>query len=555
MAYDFRANQVRLNRIISSGSIPIYVYPSSSATNVQGGINFSTAGIGTDVFLFVSGSTTAVSLFGGNVVASGSIRSFAGLTGSLQYVDASSNPFLVGGPDITVSYNSLGQWEISGSEAGFFSSPSNNVVNTTGSLESTYLSASTGAEITGSLKVNGGITGSISGTLTGNPFIIAGPNITASYNSLGQWEITGSAASGVGNDFFFSNTLNVIEASGSLYLSGNLYTSTLSASNGGTITGSFIQGSGNTVSGTDSHAEGSGTTASGTYSHAEGQSTIASGQASHTEGVSTTASGLHSHAEGNSTQATDDGAHAEGRETIASGQYSHAAGYQTTAAGDYSHAGGNNTEAFANYQTVVGKYNVLSNNTSLFVVGDGLDNSNRHDVLRVNSGSVEITGSLFVTQTMSASIISSSYVRTNGIDITPKTAQLTIGGDNVNLASGSISGLFESGSLMTAGTIGKFDIEVLAMDYNFATGASWKYSVTALWPLAGSFTILASTEIAAEYGPTAGSYNPTNDWDVNFNNAGQVEVTGSAPAFPSGGTSFYVQITKKMIGGYGVIIA
>jgi hypothetical protein len=553
MAYDFRANQVRLNKIISSGSIPIYIYPSSSATNLQGGINFSTASIGTDVFLFVSGSSTAKSLFGGDVVSSGSIRSLAGITGSVRYVDNSSNPFIVAGTDIVANYNSLGQWEISGSATNFFTSPSNNVVRTTGSLEATFLSASTGAEITGSLKVNGGITGSLSGTIAGNPFIVNGPNITTKYNSLGQWEITGSGGGG-GNDFFFSNTLNIIEASGSLYLSGNLHTSTLSASNGGTVTGSFIQGTGNIASGNNSHAEGSGTTASGQYSHAEGQSTTASGEASHSEGVSTTASGIYSHAEGNSTQAIDDGAHAEGRETLASGQYSHAEGYQATAAGDYSHAGGNNTEAFANYQTVVGKYNVLSNNTSLFVVGDGFDNSNRHDALRVNSGSVEITGSLFVTQAMSASFVSSSYLRANSIDITPRTAQLTIGGDGVNLASGSISGLFESGSLMTAGTVGKFDIEVLAMDYNFATGASWKYTVTALWPLLGSFNILASTEIAAEYGPTAGSYDPT-DWDINFNDAGQIEVTGSAPAFPSGGTSFYIQVTKRMIAGYNTIVA
>jgi len=392
MAYDFRANQIRLNRIISSGSVPIYVYPSSSATNLQGGINFSTTGIGTDVFLFVSGSTTAISLFGGNVVASGSIRSFAGLTGSLRYIDASNNPFLVSGPNITANYNSLGQWEISGSATNFFTSPSSNVVNTTGSFEATYLSASTGAEITGSLIVNGGITGSLSGTLASNPFVVAGPNITANYNSLGQWEITGSG--GGGNDFFFSNTLNIIEASGSLYLSGNLHSSFLSSSNGGTITGSFIQGSGGIASGIESHAEGSGTTASGQYAHAEGQSTTASGQASHAEGVSTTASALYSHAEGNATQAIDDGAHAEGRETLASGQYSHAEGSGSVAAGDYSHASGLNTEAFANYQTAIGTFNTLSNNVSLFVVGDGADALNRHDILRVNTGIVEITGSL-----------------------------------------------------------------------------------------------------------------------------------------------------------------
>ena len=70
MAYDFRANQIRLNRIISSGSVPIYVYSSGSAADFQGGLNFPTANIGSDVFLFVSGSSTEKTLFGGDVHSS-----------------------------------------------------------------------------------------------------------------------------------------------------------------------------------------------------------------------------------------------------------------------------------------------------------------------------------------------------------------------------------------------------------------------------------------------------------------------------------------------------
>lgn len=562
MAYDFRANQVRLNRIISSGSIPIIIYPSSSAADFAGNLvpSFSTTSIGSDVFLYVSGSSNAKTVFGGDVVSSGSFRSLKGLTGSLQYTDDSSTPFIVGGPDITTNYNSLGQWEISGSEASFFTSPSNNVVQTTGSFEATYLSASSGAEITGSLLVNGGITGSISGTIAGNPFLKAGLNITTNYNSLGQWEITGSATS--------TNFWTELDST-NIYTTSSIEVARLSASLGAIITGSVVQGVGCTAinnshaegyesdvsAGSYGHAEGYQTDVTGQAAHAEGNSTTAAGDYSHAEGISTNANGNYSHSEGNSTTATGEGAHSEGKDTQAVGDYSHAEGSGSIAAGDYSHASGLNTEAFANYQTAVGKFNLTSNSDSLFVVGDGLNLSNRHDALRVNSGSVQVTGSLFVTQEMSASIISASYIRANNIDITPITAQLTIGGDGVNRASGSISGLLQSGSLMTAGTVGKFDVEVLAMDYNFATGASWKYSVTALWPLAGSFTILASTEIAAEYGPTAGSYNPTNDWDVNFNDLGQVELTGSSPAFPSGGTSFYVQVTKKMIGGYGTIIA
>ena len=47
-------------------------------------------------------------------------------------------------------------------------------------------------QLTGSL-IASRITGSLSGTVAGNPFIVAGPNVTTKYNSLGQWEVTGSS--------------------------------------------------------------------------------------------------------------------------------------------------------------------------------------------------------------------------------------------------------------------------------------------------------------------------------------------------------------------------
>lgn len=631
MAYDFRANQVRLNRIISSGSIPIYIYPSSSATNFQGGINFSTAGIGSDVFLFISGSTTAKTLFGGDVSISGSLKQGVNTTasglyshaqgdgnsaiGESSHAEGTQNAAIALGSHAegngtttqgsfshteggnTKTYGSFSHAEGYGSEAygtgslaaGLYTVASGavdgafpltttqaafgkyNLQNNTVSLfvvgdglndsnRHDVLRVNSGSvEVTGSFRVLGGITGSLSGTNAGNPFIVAGSNITANYNSLGQWEITGSGGSNVWTE------LNAT----TIYTTSSVRLAQLSASLGAIITGSVVQGVGCTAinnshaegyqtdvsAGSYGHAEGYQTDVTGTAAHAEGNSTTAAGDYSHAEGINTDANGNYAHSEGNGTTAAGDGSHAEGRDTQANGDYSHAAGYQTIAAGDYSFAGGNNTEAFASYQTAIGKFNITSNSDSLFVVGDGLNSGARHDVLRVNSGSVQVTGSLFVTQAMSASIVSASSVRANGINITPVVAQLTISGDNVNRASGSISGLFESGSLMTPGTIGKFDVEVLAMDYNFETGASWKYTVTALWPYSGNFSILASTEIAVEYGPIAGSYNPTNDWDVNFNSLGQIELTGSTPAFPSGGTSFYVQITKKMIGGYGTIIA
>ena len=73
--------------------------------------------------------------------------------------------------------------------------------------------------------------------------------------------------------------------------------------------------------------------------------------------------------------------------------------------GNGSHAGGANTVVYGNYQTVVGVYNTNVNYKDLFVVGGGVDNGTRKDVLAVStdgvviSGSVNISGSLTVNGT------------------------------------------------------------------------------------------------------------------------------------------------------------
>ena len=916
MAYDFRAQQVRLNRIISSGSIPILIYASSSATDLQGGKTFPDPG--SDVFLFVSGSSTAKTVFGGDVVISGSLTasivSASQLTGSLQNI-TTGVPYLVGGTNITLATSSIGQititstaassgggdvsasyvvlsatsslaneriltagnglrlidggagssvtiseaiWTeqtstfasttssigiktsidhtgvdlfISGSDttgnganlvlyndlSGFglprlvlssssgslggiigYDNDVNGLVdginidvpngknfgvriggNTTATtidaagnlnvrsgststgyfdvfnrivgigvtppnLAGTYTYATrlvikdtdntgnkyqlflsneypgadlnsgiafafgagvtnisgaiyaksntigddrkglnaliptgnsfswrtTGAHlgeltdsgsliISGSVKAYTGFTGSLSGTIGGLPFIVGGPNITTSYNSLGQWEITGSSGGGGGGDTYWTSTVN-----NAIYTTGSAAATVFIASTGVVVTGSYIhanpggsslassaagfaQGYNVQAQGSYSHAEGEVTVAGGLACHAEGGGTTAGGRGAHAEGYNSITNGQYSHAEGHGTNAGtfySDGfaSHAEGYLTTTVGAYSHAEGYGSITYGSATHAGGlytiasgsdppTATPAFS--QTAYGKYNKRDNTTSLFVVGDGTGNSDalRHDILRVESGSVQVTGSLIATGitgsisgtvgglpflvagsnvtasyngsgqwTISANAsggggstnpggldqqiqfnsgstfsgssnltynyttstliltgsLTASTVVAGGVNITPVTASLFVYGDGTNRGSGSISGLFESGSLMTAGTIGKFDVEILAMSYGSQTGASWKYTTTALWPSSGNFSFLAITELAAEYGPTVGLYNPAAEWDVNFNSLGQIELTGSAPtlALP-GGTSFYVQVTKKMVATYGTILA
>lgn len=136
-----------------------------------------------------------------------------------------------------------------------------------------------------------------------------------------------------------------------------------------------------------SHSEGQNTQAIGAESHAEGYYTEAVGDCSHTEGFYTKASGGASHAEGENTEAIGQSSHAQGYYTKAIGKYSHAEGFNTEANHNYSHASGANTKTGADCQTVVGKYNDVSNN-SLFVVGNG-----SYDGDRKNAFEVKVDGS------------------------------------------------------------------------------------------------------------------------------------------------------------------
>ena len=75
--------------------------------------------------------------------------------------------------------------------------------------ESSKAVISSSVDISGSVVVTGGITGSIKNTVAGNPFIAAGANITTTYNSLGQWVITGTGEGGGGGGNGGSSTITV----------------------------------------------------------------------------------------------------------------------------------------------------------------------------------------------------------------------------------------------------------------------------------------------------------------------------------------------------------
>ena len=641
MTYDFRAQQVRLNRIISSGSIPILIYASSSATDLQGGKTFPDPG--SDVFLFISGSSAAKTVFGGDVVISGSLTSSivsaSQITGSLQNI-TTGVPYLVGGTNITLATSSIGQITITstaGSSGGDVSA-SYVVLSATSSLANErILTAGNGIRLTdggagSSITISEAIWTEQTSTFTsttssigikttvdhpGVDLFISGSDTTGNganlvlYNDLsgfGLPRLTLSSSSGslgglVGYDDDVNGLvdgINIDIPSGRSFgvrIGSNTTAATIdSAGNlnvrsGSTSTGYFdvfnrIVGIGVTppsLAGTYTDAtrlvikdtdntgnkyqlflsnEYPGTDLNSGIAFAFGPSNVSGAIYAKSNTTGDDRKGLNALIPtGNSFSWRTAGAHlgelTDSGNLIISGSVKAYTGFTGSLSGTigglpFIIGGPNITASYNN----LGQWAITgSGGGGGSTVPGGLDTQVQFNSGSTFSGSSNLTYNYTTnTLTLTGSLTASTIVA-GGVNITPITASLVIGGDGVNRASGSISGLFESGSLMTPGTIGKFDVEILAMDFNLETGASWKYTTTALWPSSGNFSFLAATELAAEYGPTAGSYNPAAEWDVNFNSLGQIELTGSAPALPSGGTSFYVQVTKKMVATYGTILA
>jgi hypothetical protein len=209
---------------------------------------------------------------------------------------------------------------------------------------------------------------------------------------------------------------------------------------------SHAEGWANIALGEYSHAEGRATQAIGISSHAEGDATQATGHYSHAEGTNTYAIGNFSHAEGQSTQASGSYSHAEGQLTIASGSYSHAEGYDTHAIGNFSHAeGGNaqaigigshaeglNTVALGSYQHVQGQFNLSSSIQSAFIVGNGTSLFSRSNLIFAAGSTVQITGSLDVSGSITINSGSITMPNRPGVRVVgsggSKTAVTTLSG-------------------------------------------------------------------------------------------------------------------------------
>ena len=261
----------------------------------------------------------------------------------------------------------------------------------------------------------------------------AGNNLEIQYNNNGVF--------GASSKYRFKENSNLLILTGSFSQGNNTLPSGQYSHTEGFISTasgqySHAEGYGTIASGLGAHAEGgSGVLAQGTVSHAEGSGTKALGYASHAEGHNTTASGQYSHTEGYLTKTIDDPnaggtsyAHAEGEQTLASGRASHAEGYNTIASGQYSHTSGHTTIASGHYQSVIGQFNIANTSQSAFIIGDGIDENNRHNVLFVASSHFEISASNTYLQGLSTSPQTNILVYNTASGQVYYTASNAIGG-------------------------------------------------------------------------------------------------------------------------------
>jgi hypothetical protein len=177
--------------------------------------------------------------------------------------------------------------------------------------------------------------------------------------------------------------------------------SSISFGNGTTAIGDYSVAMGYQTAalGEGSIALGYESTASNLYSTSIGFNTLASGIFSTAMGADATAAGNASTALGANTLASGFGSTATGNYTIALGTSSIAMGSSTKASGNNSIAGGLNTIAHSYGSFVIGKYNDTTAASSvswiltdpLFIIGDGLNNTSRSNMMTVlKNGNVGI---------------------------------------------------------------------------------------------------------------------------------------------------------------------
>jgi hypothetical protein len=233
--------QIKISSIDSFFNSPASGFLSTTGSTAFAGAlghSYKSSDIGNDTVFFVSGTigsknstTRGLAAFGGDVVISGSLT-VPSLSASLTQLNDGSS-YLVAGASITITTQSNGQVLIgstagSGDASAFFNSPASGFLTTTGSISfagalgTTYKTSDIGSDtvffvsgtigsknssirgtsvfggdtfISGTLSALEGLSGSLTTLMDGNPYLLAGSNISISTGSSGAVTITGAAGS------------------------------------------------------------------------------------------------------------------------------------------------------------------------------------------------------------------------------------------------------------------------------------------------------------------------------------------------------------------------
>jgi len=413
MTTDFKASQVQTHKVIVTGSFAggsanqLLIYNKNaddSGSPNQGQIDptkFSTSGVGSDVFLFVSGGISTrgtpgsygVAVIGGDLHVSGNLTvdgaSPGGGGGGNEYwfEKGLDNIYTTGSAEITGSLSQGDEAQATGdfSHAEGVNTTASGVASHAEGIGTIASGSYTHAEgfqtlATGSYAHSEGYLTSGSGNWSHSE----GEETRAGFKGY-LLDINQSPVLPDGNNFIWlidpaygdisaTITSEFPDLNGRFQTNMGIYTFTAVTYDGTrtVVSGSVIAGGAapdlfatsvitrwetSTPTGADvsmgdgSHAEGYSTYALGMHSHAEGtgvnaaNAVLAIGEGSHGEGHRSIAAGTYSHAEGDSTIASGHSSHTEGSSTKTAAPDSHAEGGNTIAYGDGSHAEGSDSRA------------------------------------------------------------------------------------------------------------------------------------------------------------------------------------------------------------------
>ncbi len=198
-----------------------------------------------------------------------------------------------------------------------------------------------------------------------------------------------------------------------------------------------------------------------------------------------TATGDHAVAMGNYTTASGSRSTSMGNQTTASGNNSTTMGYFTTASGNKTTAMGANTTASDYASLVVGQYNSsgssvtnsatsFSTSNTAFVIGNGVDSSNKSDAFKVMfNGDTYVSGSLFLGGTE----ITSTAAELNLLD------GVSIIGDGIlaSVTENSNTGVrLSTSNASNHGDIGENAVDLSYQNSTSSTKGATGYAATAL---------------------------------------------------------------------------